>query len=199
VNIHIDKLSREAKSARTNLDQLLGPAPEGSLGTIDLLAGALPPARPIANAPVAPPPPSDFRVGNAPTPPPLARATPTPLGIPAAPPPRPPTPPARAPSTPAMNPTPSAPLRLDDDILAPGRDGASGGADPYFKQVFEQFVSLKRTCGEQVTGLTYEKFAEKLVKNRDDLMAKTGCREVRFTVYVKEGKAALKATPVKDD
>src|ERR1700733_1694188 len=43
VNIHIDKLGREAKSARTNLDQLLGPAPEGSLGTIDLLAGALPP------------------------------------------------------------------------------------------------------------------------------------------------------------
>jgi hypothetical protein len=199
VNIHIDKLSREAKSARTNLDQLLGPAPEGSLGTIDLLAGALPPARPAANAPIAPPPPSDFRVGNVPTPPPLSRPTPTPLGIPAAPPPRPPTPPARAASAPAMNPPPSAPLRLDDDILAPDRDGASGGVDPYFKQVFEQFVSLKRTCGEQVTGLTYEKFAEKLVKNRDDLMAKTGCREVRFTVYVKEGKAALKATPVKDE
>ena len=30
-------------------------------------------------------------------------------------------------------------------------------------------------------------------------MAKTGCREVRFTVYVKDGKAALKATPVKDE
>ena len=29
-------------------------------------------------------------------------------------------------------------------------------------------------------------------------MAKTGCKEVRFTVYVKDGKAALKATPVKD-
>ncbi len=97
-----------------------------------------------------------------------------------------------------MNPMPSAPLRLDDDILAPD-SGGGGGVDPYFKQVFDQFVGLKRQCGEQVTGLTYEKFAEKLVKNRDDLMAKTGCREVRFTVYVKEGKAALKATPVKDE
>ena len=36
-------------------------------------------------------------------------------------------------------------------------------------------------------------------KTRDDLIAKTGCKEVRFTVYVKDGKAALKATPVKDD
>ena len=37
------------------------------------------------------------------------------------------------------------------------------------------------------------------MRNRDDLIAKTGCREVRFTVYVKDGKAALKATPVKDE
>ena len=61
VNIHIDKLGRDAKSARTNLDQLLGPAPEGSLGTIDLLAGALPAARPGGVAPASSPAPSDFK------------------------------------------------------------------------------------------------------------------------------------------
>lgn len=94
---------------------------------------------------------------------------------------------------------------LDDDILgaapaAPAMSEPSGGsADPYFKSVFDQFVALKKSCGEPTTGLTYGKFAEKLVKNRDDLMAKTGCKEVRFTVYVKDGKAALKATPVKDE
>jgi hypothetical protein len=43
------------------------------------------------------------------------------------------------------------------------------------------------------------KFSEKLIKNRQDLMAKTGCRDVKFTVYVKDGKAALKATPIKDE
>ena len=64
VNIHIDKLGREAKSASTNLDSLLGPAPEGSLGTIDLLAGALPPARPGGPAPAVAPPPSDFRFSD---------------------------------------------------------------------------------------------------------------------------------------
>jgi hypothetical protein len=71
--------------------------------------------------------------------------------------------------------------------------------DAYFKQVYDQFVSVKKSCGENTAGLTYQKFSEKLVKNRDDLMSKTGCREVRFTVYVKDGKAALKATPVKDE
>ena len=77
--------------------------------------------------------------------------------------------------------------------------GASGPAeDPYFKSVYEQFVAVKKSCNESTSGLTYQKFAEKLVKNRDDLKSKTGCKEVRFTVYVKDGKAALKATPVKD-
>ncbi|HEY1546174.1 MAG TPA: MXAN_5187 C-terminal domain-containing protein, partial [Kofleriaceae bacterium] len=82
------------------------------------------------------------------------------------------------------------------DILAPANEPS---IDPYFKQVYDQFVQVKKSCGEPTAGLTYGKFSEKLVKNRDDLMAKTGCREVRFTVYVKDGKAALKATPVKDE
>ena len=41
INIHIDKLARENKSAKKDFDQLLGPAPEGSLGTIDLLAAGV--------------------------------------------------------------------------------------------------------------------------------------------------------------
>lgn len=92
---------------------------------------------------------------------------------------------------------------LDDDILgvpvAAAAEPAASDEDPYFKSVFDQFVSVKKSCGEPISGLTYAKFSEKLVKNREDLMAKTGCKEVRFTVYVKDGKAALKATPVKDE
>jgi hypothetical protein len=207
VNIHIDKVGRDAKSARTNLDQLLGPAPEGSLGTIDLLAGGpiptspLPTSRPGGPAPAFPPPPSDFRFGDA-TPPPGPPPRPSPPA-------RPPTPapmrpmPAPAPPMPIAQ-APSAPLRLDDDILAPTGTttpppmGAGVAVDPYFKQVYDQFLAVKKSCSEPTTGLTYQKFAEKLVRNRDELIAKTGCRDVRFTVYVKDGKAALKATPVKD-
>ncbi len=193
VNIHIDKVGREAKSAKKDLDQLLGPAPEGSLGTIDLLATALPNARPGGAAPAAAPPPSEFKFGDSGPQP--SRPTP---------PPRPATPPPVRAPTPLpirdRDPKPSEPpLSLDDDILGQAvEEPPTQGADPYFKQVYDQFIAVKNSCNEPTGSLSYEKFSQKLIKNRDDLMAKTGCREVRFTVYIKEGKAALKATPVKD-
>jgi hypothetical protein len=230
VNIHIDKLGREAKTAKKDLDQLLGPAPEGSLGTIDLLATALPAVRPGGPAPAVSPPPSEFRFGDsgsqparmptpprAPTPPPIRKNTPPPMPVVA------PPLPAPAKTTdllaggfdavgtpgPAIGAAASPPLTLDDDILGgltpPPHtlpitpESSTPRVDPYFKQVYEQFLAVKKSCNEPTSGLTYEKFSEKLVKNRDDLISKTGCREVKFTVYIKEGKAALKATPVKDE
>ena len=45
---------------------------------------------------------------------------------------------------------------------------------------------------------TYEKFEATLKKNRDTLMNRHGAKRVKFSVYVKEGKAALKASPLKD-
>ena len=82
-----------------------------------------------------------------------------------------------------------------------GRCGfpGAGHGEPGPLLVFDQFVALKKSCNESIAGLTYDKFAEKLIRNRDELREKSGCRDVRFTVYVKDGKAALKATPVKDE
>jgi hypothetical protein len=71
------------------------------------------------------------------------------------------------------------------------------GEQAYFHQVYEDFIELKRKCGESIENLTFEKFAQKLTQNRDSLVAKYACRAVKFQVYVKDGKAALKATPVK--
>jgi len=236
VNIQIDKLTRDAKAAKKDLDQLLGPAPEGSLGALDLLGGTPLPARPAGPSLMTPPaasaapPPSEFRFSDAgsgptgsrraPGAPELDLSGPKPAGA-AAPPPRPAAPPppapprppvpavsARSPAppprpvvTPAGTPAPDK-VALDDDILAlgdvPTTPGSNVAEEAYFHEVFEQFVELKRKCGESTTGLTYAKFGEKLRKNRDELISKTGCTEVKFTVYVKDGKAALKATPVKD-
>lgn len=74
------------------------------------------------------------------------------------------------------------------------------GQDPgeaHFREIYEQFVALRAQCGEPPTSLTYEGFALKLRKNREQLMQKYNCAAVRFQVYVKEGKAALKATPIR--
>ena len=70
--------------------------------------------------------------------------------------------------------------------------------DAHFRHVFDDFVETKRSCGETTTGLTQAKFLQKLRDNKTALVSKHGCRTVRFSVYVKEGKAALRATPIRD-
>jgi len=64
--------------------------------------------------------------------------------------------------------------------------------------VYEEFVRTKKQCGEATDGLTFDKFQHTLKKNRDALMQRHGCKRVKFSVYVKEGRASLKATPVKE-
>jgi hypothetical protein len=239
INIQIDKLAREARAARRDLDQLLGPS-EGSdagIGTLDL--GGPVPARPEVSRP---PPPAEFRFSE-PLPGPeldLSSSQPARVTAPAlpsggsgsmsAPPSRPTPPPRPKPPVPGMGPaalahaasgpasTGPSPSQSNPQIspalvmAAPG--GLSGlhelltSEEPVpavgspeeeasFRAVFNEFVELKKRCGEATAGLTYPKFSEKLKKNRDDLMAKPGCVGVKFSVYVKDGKAALKATPVK--
>lgn len=70
--------------------------------------------------------------------------------------------------------------------------------DRHFQDVFRDFVATREKCHEPADGLTFDKFKAKLLKNKEQLLTKYQCRTVRFQVYVKDGKAALKATPVKD-
>jgi hypothetical protein len=68
----------------------------------------------------------------------------------------------------------------------------------YFKSIYQQFVELKKKLSEPVDQLTFERFQVTLRKNRDTLKARYNCASVKFQVYEKDGKASLKATPVKD-
>jgi Double sensory domain of two-component sensor kinase len=253
VNIALDKLQREARAAKRDLDQLLGPlppeerAPAPSSGSGSGLTAAFTP----------PPPPSEFRFSDgggmrAATPQPVGSPPPlgafdaaqaTPVAAPTderVPPPpvslpavgkratgaspaisRPPVPRAGAASSPgARAPEGSGAgpsyqnefaanresgrtqqISIEDDeedtVVAAGRGNASGEEDGQYRAIFDEFVALKRRCGESIDNLTYERFVSKLRANRDALMAKHGCRSVKFQVYVKDGKAALKASPVR--
>ena len=51
---------------------------------------------------------------------------------------------------------------------------------------------------EPTDGLSFEKFQNTLRKNRDALVQRHNCKRVRFSVYIKDGRASLKATPVKE-
>jgi hypothetical protein len=85
------------------------------------------------------------------------------------------------------------------DLLAQ----ATGALAPVSDQsewvdVFDEFIRTKASCGESTDGLTFEKFARTLKKNRDSLIERHACKRVKFIVYVKDGHASLKASPVKD-
>ena len=85
------------------------------------------------------------------------------------------------------------------EVLAAATGGVKNvaGTDEWLG-VYDDFIRTKRECGEPTEGLTFEKFSQTLKKNRDALMQRHGCKRVRFAVYVKEGRASLKATPVKE-
>jgi len=81
----------------------------------------------------------------------------------------------------------------------PAAAGESGDFDELedWRKVFEEFLAVKTQCGEPTAGLTFEKFKGTLQRNKEALVSRHNCSRVKFTVYVKEGKAALKASPVK--
>jgi hypothetical protein len=89
-------------------------------------------------------------------------------------------------------------MAVPQDLLARTAQNTHEEETQHFREVFEQFVKTREQCGEANDDLTYEKFIGKLNKNRQQLVEKYACRTVRFQVYVKQGKAALKAVPVRD-
>jgi hypothetical protein len=81
---------------------------------------------------------------------------------------------------------------------ATGENRAASEEAAEWLTVYEDFVRTKRKCGEPVDGLSFDKFSHTLKKNRDALVHKHACKRVKFSVYVKEGRASLKATPVRE-
>lgn len=80
---------------------------------------------------------------------------------------------------------------------APAHSDADDTDEAHYKDTFEKFVALRAQTGEVASNVSYEKFAAKLRKNRDDLLAKHSARGVRFMVYIKDGKAAIKASAIR--
>lgn len=100
----------------------------------------------------------------------------------------------------AFNPDATVVAAIPEDLL---QQVVGGGPqkdpdDEHFREVYQLFIATRKECGEPVADLTYERFLGKLKKNREQLVSKYNCRTVRFQVYVKAGKAALKAVPVRD-
>jgi hypothetical protein len=94
----------------------------------------------------------------------------------------------------------SAPRREALAALAIGEALAiEAGPEPSemeYQDVYQEFVAAKRSLGESVEGLSFDRFVEKLRQNRAELIQRNACRTVKFSVYIKDGRAAIRATPL---
>jgi hypothetical protein len=130
-------------------------------------------------------------------PPPLSGANPA-MRPPAPPPPPPPVPPPASQHGDDDDATMVGSVPAEVMAQATGANQRVLDDNAEWLTVYEDFIRTKKQCGEPTDGLTFEKFSHTLKKNRDALIQRHGCKRVKFSVYVKEGRASLKATPVKE-
>jgi hypothetical protein len=200
----VEKTAEMAPQAKkkANLDEILGPTPQSNVepyfGFADApQAKAAPKTEPLKVAPKASAP---LQVPVAAPAPPMAAAVNAPAPMPA--PPVKVAPPAPISPAKLQAPPPKA-ARPSNGAGATANHTANHAANDndeeamHFREVYTEYLSLRKECGESTDGLSYEKFENTLTKTRDQVLTKHPAKSVRFTVYVKEGKAALKAAPVK--
>ena len=74
------------------------------------------------------------------------------------------------------------------------REAARPGQDPE-RDLFRRYVEARRAGGEDVAGLRFDRFAEKLAEQRESLKAHFGNAEIVFDVAERDGKIRLVAKP----
>lgn len=65
---------------------------------------------------------------------------------------------------------------------------------PAREDLFDAYVAACRSVGQETAGLTRERLAAVMEKQRGELRTRHGVDDVRFRVVVEDGKAKLKAT-----
>jgi hypothetical protein len=89
------------------------------------------------------------------------------------------------------------PDSLLQQITEEGGHTDSTSTDPE-RLLFGEYFELRERLGEDVEGLTFERFKRKIETTRARIMEETGARDVRFTVREKNGSASLRALPIND-
>jgi hypothetical protein len=60
----------------------------------------------------------------------------------------------------------------------------------------EEFLKARRKCSESTDEVTFERFSKKVRRVRQQIREHYQCRDVQFDVYVRDGRAALRAQPL---
>ena len=87
---------------------------------------------------------------------------------------------------------------LKDRDRAAGRPTKGGNArEAGDGDLFSAYVSAREACGQSAKGVTPDKLQALLAKQEAAIRTKYDCASVKFRVVVEDGKAKLKAAPVK--
>ncbi|HYS07316.1 MAG TPA: MXAN_5187 C-terminal domain-containing protein [Myxococcales bacterium] len=97
----------------------------------------------------------------------------------------------------AEEPAPESSVTMQDFSMPPPAVEEADPDESHWRETYDQFCELKVQLGESADRLTFEKFVAKLRRNRTELVAKHNCKGVRFSVYEKDGKAAIKASAIR--
>ena len=100
-------------------------------------------------------------------------------------------------------PEPTSEIKHQTGTVALGGHGPSGALAPASqaseallddRALYVEFVRLRHSCGE-MGELNYDLFVERLEAARATVLSTHRWKAVAFTAYVKNGRAALRATP----
>jgi hypothetical protein len=80
---------------------------------------------------------------------------------------------------------------------APSPGSAASSKEAKRDDVFDSYLEARQACGQPTEGITRKKLDALMEKQKAQLTAKLGCREVKFRVVVEGGKAKLKVSPVR--
>ncbi len=68
-------------------------------------------------------------------------------------------------------------------------------AETRLRSVYRAYVEAKRRCNEDTTRLSFDAVAESLKRQVPELLERHNVRDVEYRVFVKDGKAVLRAVP----
>ncbi|NNL66881.1 MAG: hypothetical protein HKP30_11600 [Myxococcales bacterium] len=76
-------------------------------------------------------------------------------------------------------------------------NGPAPAEEPRTDDLFEAYLDARRSCGEDVEGLTRKKLEQVIARQESAIKSKYDCSSVKFRVVVENGKTKLKAQPRK--
>ncbi|MFO0618340.1 MAG: MXAN_5187 family protein [Polyangiaceae bacterium] len=189
INDGVDKVAAKGGVPRraADLESVIGPIPaQPTMSAFAVPEAPRPERRPPPSVPRSAP-----TTDSGPASEPISVAEARPASAPKPPPPKPKPPSGTSGTMPKVAPpsNPDAAAALADD--APFDELAD------WKKVYEEYLTVRRRCGEPTDTLTFDKFKATLERNKAALVERHACTRVKFTVYEKDGKAALTASPIK--